>query len=106
MTIYDLTYRQYAADDTVVLDNSSVVQNEEMRDFYAFLDDEANTKNDLNELEQYLGDPLFPRPRSGIFDVLAWWRTNAPKYPTVSLMAQDILAIPLTSVASEAVSRF
>ena len=104
MTIYDLTYRQYAADDTVVLNNSSNVQNEEMRDFYAFLDDEANTKNDLNELEQYLGDPLFPR--SGIFDVLAWWRTNAPKYPTVSLMAQDILAILLTSVASEAISRF
>ena len=69
MTIYNLTYRQYVANDTVALDNSSNIQDEEMRDFYAFLDDKSNAKNNLNELEQYLAVPLFSRSLSGIFDI-------------------------------------
>ncbi|CAG8737835.1 1829_t:CDS:1, partial [Racocetra fulgida] len=56
---------------TVMLDNSPNIVQDEMRDFYAFLDDEANAKKNLNELEQFLADPLFSCPHSGKFDVLA-----------------------------------
>ncbi|CAG8600969.1 7943_t:CDS:2, partial [Diversispora eburnea] len=38
------------------------------------------------------------------FDALAWWKENALRYPSVSSMAGDILAVPITSVASEAYS--
>ncbi|GJR60521.1 zinc finger BED domain-containing protein RICESLEEPER 2-like protein [Tanacetum coccineum] len=36
------------------------------------------------------------------FDVLAWWRSNSLWYRILSGMARDILAIPITTVASEA----
>ncbi|KAH7665852.1 Tam3-transposase (Ac family) protein [Dioscorea alata] len=39
-------------------------------------------------------------PRKGDFDILSWWRT-ALKYPTLQLIARDILAIPVSTVASE-----
>lgn len=36
------------------------------------------------------------------FDALEWWKVNESKYPILSKMARDILAIPITTVASEA----
>ncbi|XP_051200451.1 zinc finger BED domain-containing protein RICESLEEPER 2-like [Lolium perenne] len=35
------------------------------------------------------------------FDVLGWWKKSAVKYPILSSMARDFLAIPLSTVASE-----
>jgi hypothetical protein len=35
------------------------------------------------------------------FEALAWWKFNALKYQTLFKMAKDILAIPITTVASE-----
>ncbi|KAK1427946.1 hypothetical protein QVD17_16707 [Tagetes erecta] len=34
-------------------------------------------------------------------DILAWWKTNGLKYPMLQKIARDILAIPITTVASE-----
>ncbi|XP_011080812.1 zinc finger BED domain-containing protein RICESLEEPER 2-like [Sesamum indicum] len=36
------------------------------------------------------------------FDVLEWWRVHALKYKILSILARDILAIAITTVASEA----
>jgi hypothetical protein len=35
------------------------------------------------------------------FEALAWWKFNALKYRILSKMARDILAVPMSSVASE-----
>ncbi|XP_030949256.1 zinc finger BED domain-containing protein RICESLEEPER 2-like [Quercus lobata] len=40
--------------------------------------------------------------RSEDFDILAWWKNNGLKYPTLQRIAKDVLAIPVTTVASEA----
>ena len=37
------------------------------------------------------------------FNVLDWWRLNSTKYKILSLIARDIFAIPLSTVASESV---
>ncbi|CAN0857274.1 Putative AC transposase [Linum grandiflorum] len=42
-----------------------------------------------------------PTSRDIEFDILGWWRANAAKYPTVHEIARDILAVPITYVASE-----
>ncbi|KAL4574973.1 hypothetical protein LXL04_021813 [Taraxacum kok-saghyz] len=34
--------------------------------------------------------------------LMSWWKTNSAKYPTLAKIARDILAVPATSVASEA----
>ena len=40
-------------------------------------------------------------PGSHDFDILAWWKQNGIKYPTLSVIVRDILAIPISTVASE-----
>ena len=37
------------------------------------------------------------------FDLLNWWKNNSWKYRILSLMARDILAIPLSTVASKSI---
>nr|GMD78422.1 zinc finger BED domain-containing protein RICESLEEPER 2-like [Ipomoea batatas] len=36
-------------------------------------------------------------------DVLSWWRTEGKKYPTLSKVAKDLLAIPVSTVTSKSV---
>ena len=35
------------------------------------------------------------------FDALVWWKSNALKYRILSKMARDLLAVPISTVASE-----
>ncbi|CAL1406148.1 unnamed protein product [Linum trigynum] len=51
------------------------------------------------ELDSYLNEEILPR--SAEFDILMWWKHNGPKYPTLQAIARDVLAVPVTSVASE-----
>uniref|UniRef100_A0A2N9H493 HAT C-terminal dimerisation domain-containing protein n=1 Tax=Fagus sylvatica TaxID=28930 RepID=A0A2N9H493_FAGSY len=51
------------------------------------------------ELDHYLKDDLMPRTLD--FDILAWWKANGPKYPTLQRIARDILAILVSTVALE-----
>ena len=36
------------------------------------------------------------------FNLLAWWKANVCKYKVLSLIARDILAVPVSTVSSEA----
>lgn len=50
-----------------------------------------------DELTQYLSEPPAPMPT----DVLEWWKVNSTRYPRLSVMARDFLAVQATSVAPE-----
>ncbi|XP_020593499.1 zinc finger BED domain-containing protein RICESLEEPER 3-like [Phalaenopsis equestris] len=52
------------------------------------------------DLQVYLEEGLFVGSNEN-FDVLDWWKMNTLKYPQLSIMARDILSIPITTVASE-----
>ncbi|XP_038680112.1 zinc finger BED domain-containing protein DAYSLEEPER-like [Tripterygium wilfordii] len=53
--------------------------------------------NATDELTQYLSEPLAPIPT----DVLEWWKINSTRYPRLSVMARDFLAVQPISVAPE-----
>ncbi|EOY06838.1 Uncharacterized protein TCM_021444 [Theobroma cacao] len=49
-----------------------------------------------DELIVYLQEPLV-KPGTTDFDLLAWWKSAAQKYPTLSRMASDSLPIPMSA---------
>ncbi|XP_031277065.1 zinc finger BED domain-containing protein RICESLEEPER 2-like [Pistacia vera] len=58
-----------------------------------------------SELDSYLEEECYISDDGDdptTFDALQWWKVNTLKYRLLSRMARDILAIPITTVASEA----
>ncbi|KAF7120593.1 hypothetical protein RHSIM_Rhsim13G0111600 [Rhododendron simsii] len=53
-----------------------------------------------SEVDKYFGD-LCERRDSPDFDILVWWKNNSNKYPILSKIARDVLAMPVSTVASE-----
>jgi len=53
------------------------------------------------ELDLYLEEPTLPRTQE--LDIISWWQFVGIKYPTLRKIARDIMAIPVTTVASESV---
>nr|GEV86143.1 hypothetical protein [Tanacetum cinerariifolium] len=71
--------------------------------FNEFVKKNESVKPQKSELDNYLEEGVYIcDDNSKGFDVLAWWRANSLRYRILSRMAQDILAIPITTVASEA----
>lgn len=57
----------------------------------------ASMSNATDELTQYLSETPAPIPT----DVLEWWKVNSTRYPRLSVMARDFLAMQPTSLAPE-----
>ncbi|KAL6191654.1 hypothetical protein ACLB2K_038044 [Fragaria x ananassa] len=53
------------------------------------------------EVDRYLLDPIEnPKDREK-WSILDWWRCNGSKYPNLQAVARDVLAIQVSTVASE-----
>ena len=44
---------------------------------------------------------VWPWVEGDVFDILSWWKSNGPKYPLLSRIVRDIVAIPVSTIASE-----
>lgn len=53
-----------------------------------------------SELECYMADACVSRSDPK-FNILLWWKKACSKYKILSLMANDLLSIPVSAVASE-----
>ncbi|KAK9995873.1 hypothetical protein SO802_020559 [Lithocarpus litseifolius] len=53
-----------------------------------------------NEVEKYLTENCDGR-RDVNFEVLGWWKDNSSRYPMLSKVAKDVLAVPVSTVASK-----
>ncbi|XP_072147896.1 zinc finger BED domain-containing protein RICESLEEPER 2-like [Setaria viridis] len=52
-----------------------------------------------SELEKYFAEENEEDKKD--FEILEWWKDNAHRFPILSHMARDLLAIPISTVASE-----
>ncbi|KAJ9547386.1 hypothetical protein OSB04_019929 [Centaurea solstitialis] len=55
--------------------------------------------NKKSELEVYLIESTIDDTDD--FDILRWWKVNSERFPILSKVARDILAVPISTVASE-----
>jgi hypothetical protein len=53
-----------------------------------------------HELDKYLAENCEGR-KDVNFDVLLWWKINSSRYQVLSKMAQDVLAVPVSTIAFE-----
>ncbi|KAK1609538.1 hypothetical protein QYE76_033211 [Lolium multiflorum] len=58
------------------------------------------SNNSKSELEKYLGEDCEDIDSTN-FDILAWWKTNSSRFPILAHLARDVLAIPISTLASE-----
>ncbi|KAM0062875.1 putative HAT dimerization domain, ribonuclease H-like superfamily [Helianthus debilis subsp. tardiflorus] len=54
-----------------------------------------------SELKMYLEEGVLQGHGGMNFNILEWWNTHRLKYRVLSKMAMDILAVPISTVASE-----
>ncbi|KAJ3702937.1 hypothetical protein LUZ61_006642 [Rhynchospora tenuis] len=58
-----------------------------------------------SELEDYLSSDRDDASLDDDFDILGWWKMKAPRYPILSKLVRDILAVPISTVVSESAFR-
>lgn len=59
------------------------------------------TSAEKSQLDLYLEEPKLEFAYYQDLDVLEHWKNQKHRYPILSLMTCDVLAIPITNVASE-----
>ena len=75
--------------------NSNGHQLEDMENLFDEIVKETGIHKSSNELDLYLNEAVeTPQLLKGIeYDVLSWWKLNSGKFPVLSLIAKDILAM-------------
>ncbi|XP_057467703.1 zinc finger BED domain-containing protein DAYSLEEPER-like [Actinidia eriantha] len=68
-----------------------------LQDYSAFA--QSTSQSSKSDLDCYLEEPVIPWSED--FNLLKWWRDASPKYPVLSRMARDLLAIPISVVTAD-----
>lgn len=95
--------RNYSTNHFPSMTNAYTVQELEDGGSVSFAEEIARKKrrasmsSATDELTQYLSEAPAAIPT----DVLEWWKVNSTRYPRLSVMARDFLAVQATSVAPE-----
>lgn len=71
--------------------------------FDKFLHETSQSEGTKSDLDKYLEEPLFPR--NAEFSILNWWKVHTPRYPILSMMARNVLGIPMSKAASDSAFR-
>ncbi|XP_071681604.1 uncharacterized protein [Lolium perenne] len=53
------------------------------------------------ELAKYLNCDIVPHGDSEDFNILQWWNAHKITYPVLSILAKDVLSVPVSTVSSE-----
>ncbi|KAG6661883.1 hypothetical protein CIPAW_03G205900 [Carya illinoinensis] len=71
--------------------------------FKSFVRSVDTVQPSKSELDNYLEESIYicEEGSDASFNALDWWKTNSLKFRTLSKLARDILATPITTVSSE-----
>ena len=58
-------------------------------------------KQKKSQLGLYLEEPRLDKKQNSKLEVLSWWKEHYNRFPELSLMARDLMSIPITTFASE-----
>ena len=72
-----------------------------MQDFEKFESQLFESPTSKSHLDSYLEEKRLNYKQFPELDVLDFWKTNQNRYGEFSLLARDILSIPITTIASE-----
>ena len=62
----------------------------------------TSSPNNTTDIDRYLSVETIPFEDNEDFDILEWWKKQQIKYPVLSIIARDVLTVPVSTVASEA----
>ncbi|OIW05288.1 hypothetical protein TanjilG_03677 [Lupinus angustifolius] len=81
--------------------NRTITNDEPLEEYDMFIVRRRETRSSSvkTELDHYLEEDIIKRTPN--FDILNWWKTNGVMYPTLQAIAKNLLAIPISTVASE-----
>ncbi|KAJ0264749.1 HAT protein [Hirschfeldia incana] len=103
-SVVDISGESEAASMFDVLDDDDDEEYESRDSIYSEMVSEAANEEASSELDIYLMEKTVPRATNSMgldLSVLSWWRRNSVKFPVLSELAKDVLAIQVSSVASE-----
>lgn len=81
------------------LPSTSSSSRDKLKGFDKFLYETSQSQSVSSDLDKYLEEPVFPRNCD--FCILNWWKVHTPRYPILSMMARDILAIPVSTLGPD-----
>ncbi|CAA2988770.1 zinc finger BED domain-containing RICESLEEPER 1-like [Olea europaea subsp. europaea] len=81
------------------LPGTSDVTRDKLKGFDKFLYETSQNHSMTPDLDKYLDEPVFPRNYD--FNILNWWKVHTPRYPILSMLARDVLGIPVSTLGSE-----
>lgn len=81
------------------LPSTSNSSRDKLKGFDKFLYETSQSQSMSSDLDKYLEEPVFPRNCD--FSILNWWKVHTPRYPILSMMARDVLAIPVSTLGPE-----
>ena len=58
-------------------------------------------KRKKSQLDLYLEEPRLDKKQNSKLEVLSWWKEHYNRFLELSLMARDLMSIPITTVAPE-----
>ncbi|KAL6543343.1 hypothetical protein OROHE_010863 [Orobanche hederae] len=86
-------------DQFSTLPGSSDCSRDKLKGFDKFLYETTQNQSMSSDLDKYLEEPVFPRNND--FSILNWWKVHTPRYPILSMMARDVLAIPVSTLGPD-----
>ncbi|XP_070049056.1 zinc finger BED domain-containing protein DAYSLEEPER-like [Nicotiana tomentosiformis] len=99
-----LLFKEYLIPSTTTSlsrDHACSSGSNEMRDAFDEFESQLESSTGKTQLDLYLEEANLDRKTNPNLDALGYWKDNRQKYPELSLMARDILSVPITTVASE-----